>query len=965
MRGFPRAGVSMVPKLRILAFAAAVAFALVSPAHGGPAVPVLTSPVEGDHVDSMPIFGWQPAGGADKYEFQLSADAGFSSLVAYDFTKNTREAPRKPLPNGTYYWRVRASTNAGAVSPWSGTQSFDYLWDTPPTVVSPLDGDTIVYPEQPLTLHWDVVPHAFKYRVALATDPGLSSLIGGKEFETQARTLAPPVVLAQGTYFWAVTPVDSEGNRGQQSEIRSFVWVWPSETSLSWSDVADAAELFDPQFGWDPVPGAARYEVEINPSSDFTIGSKVCCTDLPVGTTYSPTEVLPNNTYYWRVRAKDAKGNAGVWNEGPPFVKTFDNAVPSIQHLRMIDRFANDVTDQDGSGSYLVDVPIIAWDPVPGAASYLVQIAPYDSGLGYCNWTASGSGKWNSITATTAWTPLGSGYGGAKPFPSTVGVSADGSHLTLGSMYCVRVAPRSGRLTTQPVIGDFTYLNGSDQPGFTWTGYPAGHTCDPSPCTYPSSDDYLLPTMGQTTTAAPVFTWQPLDGKASYFVIVAKDPEFTNVVDYAFTQAPAYAPRTGTLARTYPDELTSYYWAVLPAADSNGGGAVGNPLSASPSNFEKQSIPPDLLEPADGAVIQGTPTFRWTSADGARRYRLQVSDSPTFSVLKDNVVTVSTAYTSSTTYAADTVLYWRVRADDENTIGLNWSATGTFEKQLPAPDLDPSNPTAGSEIPTVSWFSVPGAIGYDVEVQEPGKPAPRLYPNFPSTTGSFVKMTGTGIFDWRVRATFPSNGTARVTGPYSVSSPYAKSIPPPTNFSVDVGTHRLSFEWDSRPAAKRYKIQVSTRLDFTTTVESTTTENTVYAPLLTAGAYATGGRFYSRVAMVDEDGNAGEYTAVRSFDLAPPTVAALKHLRLSARGYPVLRRRVPITITVKDAGTLTAVEGASVRVSGAGVTSRTKLTNANGRVRFYVRATRLRRVTFRVTKTGYESASLSLRVRRP
>ena len=62
----------------------------------------------------------------------------------------------------------------------------------------------------------------------------------------------------------------------------------------------------------------------------------------------------------------------------------------------------------------------------------------------------------------------------------------------------------------------------------------------------------------------------------------------------------------------------------------------------------------------------------------------------------DAKVTDSTAYTSTTTYPADTVLYWRVRADAENGtgyVGLTWSTTGTFQKQLPAPTPDPDNPT--------------------------------------------------------------------------------------------------------------------------------------------------------------------------------------------------------------------------------------------------------------------------------
>ncbi len=40
------------------------------------------------------------------------------------------------------------------------------------------------------------------------------------------------------------------------------------------------------------------------------------------------------------------------------------------------------------------------------------------------------------------------------------------------------------------------------------------------------------------TARTPLFTWRPLAWRQSYFVIVAKDPSFSNVVDYAFTRYP-------------------------------------------------------------------------------------------------------------------------------------------------------------------------------------------------------------------------------------------------------------------------------------------------------------------------------------------------------------------------------------------------------------------------------------------
>ena len=51
----------------------------------------------------------------------------------------------------------------------------------------------------------------------------------------------------------------------------------------------------------------------------------------------------------------------------------------------------------------------------------------------------------------------------------------------------------------------------------------------------------------------PLFTWNPLAGDHSYYVVVATDRTFQNVVDYAFTQVPAYAPRQSFQATTYPD----------------------------------------------------------------------------------------------------------------------------------------------------------------------------------------------------------------------------------------------------------------------------------------------------------------------------------------------------------------------------------------------------------------------------
>src|SRR5207247_2452096 len=103
---------------------------------------------------------------------------------------------------------------------------------------------------------------------------------------------------------------------------------------------------------------------------------------------------------------------------------------------------------------------------------------------------------------------------------------------------------------------------------------------------------------------------------------------FTDIVDLAFTQLPAYAPRSSFGPKTYPDETTSYYWAVMPAKGASGDNVTSYPWQNNPRPFQKRSVAPTLLEPGASADVSTQPTFRWTATEGAREYRLQVAQDP-------------------------------------------------------------------------------------------------------------------------------------------------------------------------------------------------------------------------------------------------------------------------------------------------------------------------------------------------
>jgi hypothetical protein len=970
----------MAADRRLLAAAfAAIAFLTAGPARAAVARPAQTAPAAGATVQFLPSFAWTAVAGADKYEFQISADAGMNSPVLGTgnddfFTRNTRATLKQTIPNGTYWWRVRATNAAGEVSQWTQPRSFRKLWNLRPALQTPASGSALSFPNNPVVLKWAGVPGAAHYLVSVASDPSLGSLV--LHYANQDDPKGPPNVaatsaaitsaLAPGPYYWNVVPVDAEGNRGVATPVASFSWLWNSVTAAHMADLNPAPEAFDPRFSWNPVPGAARYEVEINSSVDFAFGSKVCCSGSTIATSLSPTQVLKDNVYYWRVRALDPDGNAGVWNYGGSFTKTFDKVAPagpvpgtSIKNLRMRDNLVDPGTDIDGgTAGYQTEVPVVRWDPVPGAASYEVQVADWTGSA--CLW---GTADYLKNTAVPEWTPLASTSADPAPWQGTI--AEDVLPIITPGTYCFRVRARADRAPgNQEVWGDYTYLqNGSTDskdpvgPAFTWTDYPDPTNPGAStPCAsgYPCSGDYLAPVTGTTSVRTPLFTWKPLAGANSYFVVVAKDANFSNIIDEAFTRIPAYAPRNQLKPTTYPDETTTFYWLVLPATMANGNDVLTISLSAANGSFQKQSTPPSLVSPVGVQAFLDQPTFRWTPTLGARRYRLQVSADPTFGSPLDNVVTDATSYSSDTTYPADTVLYWRVRADDENLTGLTWSAIGTFQKKLATPVPSAANAAKSDALPVWAWSPVQGAASYDISIDKPdGTHAD--FSGFRTPVASFIKMTGTGVFHWRVRAEFPKDTTGTVPGPYSATQSFTRTIGEPVNARTDSDKNHVLLSWDPRLGVQQYKVQISSTPDFSRVVESVGTENPSYAPTMTSYGYQSGGTLYWRVAGVDEDRNQGDWTQVQQIRLQP-------RLRLSLLGGARRKFKSRVTARVLN-GQGRPVAGVRVRVRGVGVRSVARRTNTKGQVVFTLKPRRRGKLVFSATKAGYQPAYRSLSVR--
>jgi hypothetical protein len=152
-------------------------------------------------------------------------------------------------------------------------------------------------------------------------------------------------------------------------------------------------------------------------------------------------------------------------------------------------------------------------------------------------------------------------------------------------------------------------------------------------------------------------------------------------------------------------------------------------------------------------------------------------------------------------------------------------------------------------------------------------------------------------------------------------------------------------------------------------IESKTTDNPDYAPVLTSSSYTSGGTFYWRVAAIDGDNNVGTFANSPETFVLPPISSGggttTKHFKATFTGRLVKNRARDIAIKVRDAATLNVVSGAQVRAYGAGVTFTIKNTNSSGVAKFHLRPTQLGKVTFRVSKTSYATAYFYKRVVRP
>ena len=279
-----------------------------------PSVVSLISPVDGDYSNDVGIdFIWHKAtdnlSGIAYYTLQYDIDSGFINPVDTIICDTTVSLE---LNESRYYWRVCATDNAGNVNSWSEVWWFEIDTTLPevPLLISPEDSAYI--DSINVLFKWSNVSKSSPVHYVFEID---TIQMFNTSYVDTLDTTAIALALQEARHYWHVKAFDGAGNESDFSSIRTLVVDTTSPAVIALVSPDSEAMLNDSlvTFIWhegnDNLSGIQYYVLQYDNNAEFTLPKEIRVTD----TFYST--VLPDTTYYWRVKSFDRSGNESNWSQ--------------------------------------------------------------------------------------------------------------------------------------------------------------------------------------------------------------------------------------------------------------------------------------------------------------------------------------------------------------------------------------------------------------------------------------------------------------------------------------------------------------------------------------------------------------------------------------------------------------------------------------------------------------------------
>jgi titin len=659
-----------------------------------PVAPVQNEPIVNAFLSTHdPIFRWTAladtlAGSPFQYQIQIDDVNTFAS-PARDIRQTVTTYTASSLPEGRYYWRVRAINSADTTGAWSPARQvvLDTIAPTGvPVLTAPADRSSTTVRRPAFT--WAAVTGATKYRFSLYSGADCTTLVRTMPAQTTL-TYTPAVgleLVVGTTYCWKVEAGDNANNWGPASAFNRLVVsataiVRPVAPTLSSPLNNSFTQAVRPVFSWTGATDMS-YQIQIDEVSTFASPeSNITGTNV---TSATPGADLVQGKYFWRVRAINAQGVAGPWTVA--WNVTVDTTAPTVAPLLVSPTDRAVVRTQR---------PAFTWAAAAGATRYRFTLYNAD-----CVTTIRTMPAQTTLTYTPSLT----------------------DQLAFDTAYCWKVEPGDNALNWGPasVINRVTVSS-------TAVVLPGRPTQ-----TAPVNNN-------QTNVTQPVFTWTLANATGlTYHIQVDDTANFSSpVVDVLNIAALTYTPTT-------PLAPARYNWRVR-AINAQ---SVAGPWSATFVVLVDTTAPlaPVLATPVTGANTPALrPTFTWKASATATQYWLLVDDDPAFGSPLVDFKPTGLTYTIPAANAAltyGTTYYWQVKAKDA---AGNWSPASLTNTLISNINRIPGNNASITQRrPAFTWQTM-AASTYRLEIYRDAGLTDRVfYKDFTNAAQATYTLIGTG-----------------------------------------------------------------------------------------------------------------------------------------------------------------------------------------------------------------------------
>jgi hypothetical protein len=167
-------------------------------------------------------FSWSSLYGATQYHLEIdTANFADEKNIYYDKTIPGQQINVTLSKDQVYQWRVMA-INDTAQAQWSSIYTFTYDHTPPAAVTQTLPGDKTTL-SNPVSLQWNAVPTAVKYKLYLYKADGNTAYTSSFPMVLTGTSYSLTTGSSGDTVYWKVTAIDAVGNEGAASDTRSFM----------------------------------------------------------------------------------------------------------------------------------------------------------------------------------------------------------------------------------------------------------------------------------------------------------------------------------------------------------------------------------------------------------------------------------------------------------------------------------------------------------------------------------------------------------------------------------------------------------------------------------------------------------------------------------------------------------------------------------------------------------------------